>query len=769
MTQRFSRGFRFGLGMAAALALSACGGGDGADGDTPEGGTAPIGGTPSGGDPNVPLGGSTPVSVAPNAEAAEVRAQLDGLAGLTAEDLQAQRALPFKLELGYTPSQATHLDTIQASPFSLNAAELAQLDARGFAITERHKFPSFSYGYVSLYMADLPLFVSADSILFALHRSYDKVLEAVERAALIPALDTMLDAMQASLTAGRIDALGPEAVKDADLFLAVTRALLTNERPSLLAGGDAAQADRIFESAKGAEGADPLTIFGAERLVDYSQFAPRGHYNDELEGDGSLARYFRAMMWLGRMDLRLIETLPDGTQVFRRRQFDAALGLHALLDATGRTAWQRLDRAIGAFVGEPDNMTVDQFSALMQDLGVTAVADLADLDDDRIAQAIVAGGYGQQRILSQYIINGVGSKTLPLSAVFLLLGQRYVLDSHVFSNVVYDRVTTEPWRMMPNPLDVAYAALGNDQAVSLLDGELTTYGYAPNLESVRVLADAHGETFWNANLYNLWLSSLRALSPRAEDLADPGAAGLPVVAATEAWGRRVLNTQLASWAELRHDTLLYAKQSYTGGASCEYPDAYVEPNPAFFASVARYAAHGRALLGELDLGEAQGLGEVIRRYFDHTAEVATTLEGMAVAQRTGAPYTEAQLEFINDAVVLQDGCGAPAGVEGWYARLFFDALAGLDYDPTIADVHTQPTDAAGNEVGRVLHVGTGMPRLGVFTVETCNGPRAYAGLVSSYFEQVTEDFDRLTDERWSQALTGVTPADPVWMSDLVSR
>ena len=86
------------------------------------------------------------------------------------------------------------------------------------------------------------------------------------------------------------------------------------------------------------------------------------------------------------------------------------------------------------------------------------------------------------------------------------------------------------------------------------------------------------------------------------------------------------------------------------------------------------------------------------------------------------------------------------------------------------NVATEPLfDAAGNEVGRVLHVGTGMPRLGVFTVETCNGPRAYAGLVSSYFEQVTEDFDRLTDERWSQALTGVTPADPVWMSDLVSR
>ena len=50
-----------------------------------------------------------------------------------------------------------------------------------------------------------------------------------------------------------------------------------------------------------------------------------------------------------------------------------------------------------------------------------------------------------------------------------------------------------------------------------------------------------------------------ALSPAA-DLGSGG--GLPGVARTEAWGRRLLNTQLASWAQLRHDTILYAKQVY---------------------------------------------------------------------------------------------------------------------------------------------------------------------------------------------------------------
>jgi hypothetical protein len=41
-------------------------------------------------------------------------------------------------------------------------------------------------------------------------------------------------------------------------------------------------------------------------------------------------------------------------------------------------------------------------------------------------------------------------------------------------------------------------------------------------------------------------------------------------------------------------------------------------------------------------------------------------------------------------------------------------------------VHTQPADEAGNPVGKVLHVGTGYPRYMVATIDTCNGPRAYA-------------------------------------------
>ena len=76
-------------------------------------------------------------------------------------------------------------------------------------------------------------------------------------------------------------------------------------------------------------------------------------------------------------------------------------------------------------------------------------------------------------------------------------------------------------------------------------------------------------------------------------MSKPKDAGLPTITGTEAWGRRVLNTQLFSWAELRHDTILYAKQSVTSIPGCAFPTAYVDPYPAVFARLEACELHLR--------------------------------------------------------------------------------------------------------------------------------------------------------------------------------
>jgi hypothetical protein len=469
------------------------------------------------------------------------------------------------------------------------------------------------------------------------------------------------------------------------------------------------------------------------------------------------------MIWLGRTDFRLIETAPDGSQELRRPQYDAMLLLRQAMAAADLASFQKVDAVLQAFLGESDTMTLPQVDSLLDDLGGLDAARSAN--DVTIESALRAGGYGLQRIASQIMVNDGSVETLPLARSFALFGQRYVLDSHVFSQVVYDRLPSK--RMMPNPLDVAFAALGNDQALGLLEPELEQFaGYPGALEGARVLVDAHGSKFWDANLYNIWLSSLRALSPGA-DAGQPASVGLPELTGTELWGRRILNTQLGSWAELRHDTLLYAKQSYTGVPECVYPDAYVDPYPEFYERLRAFAHKGIALADLLD-GDARLLA-----YFTKLESTLTTLAGMANNQREGTPFSAEQMAFVNRAVRIRQVdaiCTTVDAPDGWLSDLYLEPDTSIEASPTVADVHTQPADEGGSIVGKVLHVGTGYPRPMVTTVDTCQGPRAYVGVVFAYHQQVTSDYLRLSDEDWLAELgLKPPPADVPWMAPVLGN
>jgi hypothetical protein len=696
--------------------------------------------------------GVVPGDEASRARFAQLAGEVERLRGASAETLTSEYPMQHAAELGHAPLEAERLNSIQGSALALNDAELGILAQNGFVISSRQQFPTFLRGYAAIYSEDLPVFVSADALLDALHRSYDAILAELETSILVDALGQQLTHMLS-----RIDgAQAPEQAKqDLRMYLEVALGLLDPSRPP--AASAAARA--FIQKARAADGIETVTLFGVERLEDLSQFEPRGHY-----ADPPLSDYFRAMMWLGRIDFRLLETLEDGTITFRRAQYEAMLALHQTLDERARGLWKSVDDVVRAFVGESDSMTVPQVASLVDELGGLSAA--LSASDASVIDAINAGGYGQQQIASYLMVNDGSVKTLPLNRSFLLFGQRYVADSHVFSEVVFDRVAD---RLMPSPLDAAFAALGNNQALAIERAELDAYPELPGaMGAMRFLIDNHDASFWGANLYNLWSDSLRKLSP-APDSRDLGAVGLPRVTGTEAWGRRLLNTQLGSWAQLRHDTLLYAKQSYTGIPECEFPDAYVEPNPEFFGALVRFAERGSELMAALP--EAAAVTQTASRYFANLASTATLLGQMAEQQKTGTPFTEAQLAFINDAVRVNTEdvvCTTVEVPDGWYADLFYQRDKSIQQDLTIADVHTQPAEAGGAIVGKVLHVGTGFPRLMALTVDSCTGPRAYVGMAYAYHERITVDFERLTDEEWTRSVEATPPEDVAWMNGIVA-
>jgi hypothetical protein len=754
--------FRVSLITLALASSTACS--NGSPNDSGPSGGAP-GGVAGGGPGGAAGGGSfetpgkpvTPSDPAPVSDAFQkLRAQADAAAKLDAAGLRAAYPTKFQNALGYDPSQAQFLDRIQASPLALNAGESAQLAKNGFVISTHREFPTFLKGLSGIYAEHLPLYVSADALLEAVHSSYDQILIQFESRSLITELGALLKGMRTRLATIEGEA---SALAGADLYLAVALGLLEGNAPAPVRGANAAQIGQLIQLANAASGTAQVTLFGVKRDEDFSQFKPRGHYAQ----DERFQRYFRAQMWLGRIDLRILETQSDGRQVFRREQYLATLLMHALVQPD-LARFKLIDETIRTFVGESDYMVVSEVDQLVSDLGGAAQASAAS--DQQVTDAIVRGGYGEQQIASHLMVNDGLVETLPLNRSFALLGQRYIVDSHVFSAVVYDRVGR---RMMPSPLDAAFAALGNAQALAL-NADVDKFNDLPGaLGRMRVLVDAHDDSFWSANFYNLWLRALRALSPA--DFGDAALSGLPAVHRSEAWGRRMLNAQLGSWAELRHDTLLYAKQSYTGSPGCEYPDAYVDPYPQFYAALVQYAEAGSRLVM---LANDSQLSQQVAAYFATLSSAAKTLGEMAQRELRGEPFADAQMAFINDAVRVErqsQGCVTVDIPDGWYADLFFTREKSIEFDPTIADVHTQPSDEAGNPVGKVLHVGTGYPRMMVTTVNTCQGPRAYAGMVYAYHEQVTEDFERLTDQEWAQRFgtQGQRPAEVEWIGSVLGQ
>ncbi|MCA9547868.1 MAG: DUF3160 domain-containing protein, partial [Myxococcales bacterium] len=188
-----------------------------ADGGPPAADALPV--------PNEPL----PQSAEAGAETQRLKALVDDGLALDADGVLARFAVPFADDLGFDPLEAQNLEIIQASPLALDDDELAVLAEHGFVISGRQPVGSFIAGYERVYNADLPVYISADSLLHTLHRVYGKLLKQIEIGTLRPAMDRWLAHLHTRLAAGEGAAWGPEVVADVDLYLTVARSLLADE------------------------------------------------------------------------------------------------------------------------------------------------------------------------------------------------------------------------------------------------------------------------------------------------------------------------------------------------------------------------------------------------------------------------------------------------------------------------------------------------------------------------------------------------------------
>jgi hypothetical protein len=696
-------------------------------------------------------------------------------------------------KLSFDPTAVKFWNDFQGAPrlvpgkgmgynFQMNADELKTFKQNGFVVSERMGAASMSEMLYRIYSRDLPVYVTSDALLHAWHRSYDSMLEQLEETYLAQSLDEILGGMAGQVEAARKDygsGVLAGGLTDADYFLTVALSLLRGTPVKSRLDQD----DRVAATLKACDGLqmDDYDLFGRVRKVDFSQFKVRGHYeNSEL-----LKKYFQAMMWCGRIDLRVAGNPREASP----RELGGAIVLHDLLKRAGKfEQWRQFDQMIQTFVGKTDSMTFAQLGGVLEKAGIKSPADVKGEETlTALQKDIETGKIGLQQIRSDGYLSPLGPEKAVLPRSFTVLGQKFVLDSWVTSRVVFDDVIWNEKKVMrriPSCLDVAFAALANDHVVpdlvDRMEDNLTGrkfrdgLNYQHNLAALRNVIDAQDKSAWEENLYMHWLACLRELSVPTTDKTYPEAMR------TRAWAMKTTNTQLASWTQLRHDTILYAKQSYTGTTLCEYPFGYVEPIPHFwtrFETMAKRAADliektpfpdrvvEKPYFGQLEMKVA--LKDVQKRqaaFFRNFAKQLGVLRGIAEKELAQKALAKEEESFLKKIVEIEfRGSGGPS-YNGWYFGLFYKGPTDADkWDALVADVHTDTPDPMIPDPGCVLTQGVGNVELLLIAVDSGSDKMMYAGPVLSHYEFEMPETTRKSDSEWRKEIKeGKLPKRPEW-------
>jgi len=667
--------------------------------------------------------------------------------------------------ISYPARNARHLAKIR-DYYEIPEPAGETLAANGFVVLDQAPKP-YGLMYEEAFHAHLPVVVTADAMLYAFHRSYDDILIEVETEVAMVELASMLDGLHRGLEKRR--SLPPKleaAADDLDVFLTVAQRLLGTAAKRPARAHNAKRVSDLVRMVK-AERPHDAAVIGESMKLDFSMYKPRGHYTQSP----ALKRYFRAMAWVGRIPFRALRTTEvPGTMVLDRQSADAMVLLASLTDDKTLESWNRVDEILVRMVGEQDNAELPPIRE-----GVKAwAADLdayATLDDADIKPTVTTLLAGTERITSE-LLRGGGSETADRPGNFYLMGQRFVMDSDVLGQVVYDKLTDgsgQPIkRLEPSVMDVQFA-LGSNAAGALLRPELMQWGYQGKLHELRSSFDALPDGEWGVSIYRGWLGAIRSLNFNETPQLRPE----PFQ--TKAWQHKVLNTQLASWAELRRDNILYAKQSFTAIPSCEFPDVYVEPEPQFFAAMARLHDIGGRMVAVAPASKRKRL----QAFFERGAEISRRLESIANDELSGTKRPRADQLFLKRLIDSKwesedhvcTRIDKRVSWDGWYTELFYTSDDAFEFEPIIADVHTTPADSAGNTIGRVLHAATAHPRVMVMTIADDKGDScAFIGPVSQYRTVVTDDFKRLDDEKWDEMLmTGKAPGPQDWQRDFMPK
>lgn len=637
-----------------------------------------------------------------------------------------------------TPKSLTNVTLSRTVDRQLSPKAERKLVRNGFVIVPA-KFRLFHHAYDDQYWASTPVFVTTDVAYHTWHLVFDKVLRDLEQERLLPALEELVTGMRQNAATQQAELSGTEFEDDAAavhdlLSVAVAELGLPTSGLSDRAAAEKALIDAHSEAA-------PSPVLGT--MTDYSLFTPRGHYTRTED----LTRYFVAMSVLGQHAFRLPGSLQtDGTFVDDPRGVRLALLAsrtlvgHPQLEAL----WRQIFEPTAFLVGTSDDYSPFELAEAVE---ATAPGGMEDplLAADADLLAVVADTLKTTRPV----------QIDPERPSVRLMGTRFVLDSWILDQMVGPCVGSPgEHRPLASPLDLA-ATFGSTYALAIQRkvGETAFLGYDEQMSTLRRAVAKRPAEAWGKTVYDAWLAAV-------EPMWLPHGKAFPDFMQGKAWKAKAQQTGFGSYAELRHDTILYTKQAVgemgNAGDQPPPPRHWVEPDPVAFKRLSAMAVLTRDGLAGRDL-----LAEEQRNLLDGYIKAVDRFAAIATDELKGKPISRRDNRWLR----------VIGGVlEGFWWRTG-DALD--TYEPVIDDDAAIIADIMrgidlGQGTDEVLEIGTGrIDRIFVIVPNDEGSFHVATGGVYSYYEFPWPASDRLTDEQWWKMLKkGRAPDRPAWTEPL---
>lgn len=615
-------------------------------------------------------------------------------------------------------SNVTNLDQ-----FYLSEEEQALLADHLFVV-EKSYCDEFYEIYEMNRYAQIPNFVTVDSMMHTYHLYFSLLLNRTEKNGLADRLLSLSKAMLEQSVEQYETLAGTEWEEAACRNVAFFAVAAMLQDPSVTApDAVAALVAQELDAIYAAAGINTSAL--AMDYVDYSQFKPRGYY----EGDAVLEAYFRAMMWYGQINF------TQDTDSLNRSALLMTLAMEGNL-----AAWEEIYTVTSFFAGESDDLGYYEYAPAVEAV-YGAAPDIRVLPGNEEAyQCFVdlVDKMDPPAINSVPVWQTDEGDVAEMKKGFRFMGQRFTIDAAVMQQLVYRNVKENSLgeqRLLPDTLDLP-AALGSELALQLLteQGAADYSGYSERMEAVRTALQNAPEELWSDSLYSGWLYTL---SPLLEVKGE----GYPSFMTSTEWLKKDLETYAGSFAELKHDTVLYAKQvmAEMGGGPQEKIDdrGYVEPEPEVyrrFLTLAQQTADGLERYGLIGSDDKENLTRL--------AELAQMLLTISEKELTNEPLTEEEYELIR--------------TYGGTLEHFWEEAVREKSESDWLDPKEIPsslvTDIATDPNGRVLQIATGRPGR-IYVIVPVDGQlRLASGMVFDFYQFEQPISDRLTDTEWRQMI-----------------